>query len=454
MSLRLPRLLFCLLLAPGIIVSCDKLKKKEAPPVAKPGAVPEIVDEPADTAPVPLPAPLDPAVPELSVNKSAQVAILGYHQFVKGKATDQMHLNIDRFSAQMQALKDARVAVIAMKDFLAWRRGEKDIPDPCVVLTMDDGWESVHTLALPVLREFGYPFTVFLYKNYVNGGARSRSMSTAQIKELMAAGGEVGSHSVSHPYKAKIDNMFRKSAADGEAFLRTEMKDSRQFLEDLLAVKVTTYAYPGGYHSEREQEIGKEAGYEAMFTVNPAKVTWDTPSAAIPRYIIIGNDPRDANFMRAISSRGTAEGELVKQLLGGEGEPLVTTLPLPNAQIASRRPRIEVDVSKLEGLDPASIEMKIAGIGKVPAEYNAAEKKITWLASETLRGSECQVFVTFKRKTEPKPDLVSWRFFIDLVAHYLPDEPGKLEQATVVEEAALAQPDEPVPAPTPAPRRQ
>ncbi len=452
MSLRLPRLLFCLLLAAGIIVSCDKLKKKEAPPVAKPGAVPEIVDEPADTAPAPLPAPLDPAVPELSVNKSAQVAILGYHQFVTGKATDQMHLNIDRFRAQMQALKDARVTVIAMKDFLAWRRGEKDIPDPCVLITMDDGWESVHTLALPVLKEFSYPFTVFLYKNYVNGGARSRSMSTAQIKELMAAGAEVGSHSVSHPYKAKIDNMFRKSPADGEAFLRTEMKDSRQFLEDLLAVKVTTYAYPGGYHSEREQEIGKEAGYEAMFTVNPAKVTWDTPSAAIPRYIIIGNDPRDANFMRAISSRGTAEGELVKQLLGGEGEdePLVTTLPLPNAQIASRRPRIEVDVSRLEGLDPASIEMKIAGIGKVPAQYHAAEKKITWLMNETLRGSECQVLVTFKRKDEPKPDLVSWRFFIDLVAHYLPDEPGKLEKATVVEEAVLTQPGESAPAPVPA----
>ena len=90
----------------------------------------------------------------------------------------------------------------------------------------------------------------------------------------------------------------------------------------------------------------------------------------------------------------------------------------------------------------------------MPAEYNADEKKITWLVNETLRGSECQVFVTFKRKAEPKPDLVSWRFFIDLIAHYLPDEPGKLEKATVVEEAALVLPDEAVPAPSPAPRPQ
>ena len=452
MSPRPLRLLFCLVLALGSGVSCDKLKQKEAPPAAQTGAVPEIVEEPAAATPPPLPAPLDPTVPALTINKSAQVSILGYHEFVKGKAGNQMQLNIDRFRGQMQALKDARIPVIPMKDFLAWRRGEKDIPDPAVVITMDDGWKSVYTLALPVMKEFEYPFTVFLYKKFVNGG--SKSMSTAEIKELLAAGGEIGSHSVSHPYKAKIESMYRKSPAGGETFLRTEMKDSRQFFEDLFAVKVPTYAYPGGYHSEREQEIGKEAGYEAMFTVNPAKVTWDTPFAAIPRYIVIGTDPRDANFKRAISSRGTAEGDLVKQLLGGDGEPLVTTSPLPGAQIASRRPRIEVDVSKLEGIDPATIEMKIAGIGKVPAQYDPASKKISWLVNETLRAGECQVFVNFKRKSEPKPDAVSWQFSIDLLAHYLPDEPEKLEKATVVEEEVMDQPDEAAPSPSPLPGSQ
>jgi peptidoglycan/xylan/chitin deacetylase (PgdA/CDA1 family) len=356
----------------------------------------------------------------------------------------------------MQALKDARVTVIPMKDFLAWRRGEKPVPDPCIVITMDDGWKSVYELAFPVLKEFGYPFTIFLYKKFVNGGGKS--LSTAEINDMMAAGAEVGSHSVSHPYKRVIDAKFRQSPEGGEAFLRMEMKDSKQFFEDLLGVPVPAYAYPGGFFSPREQEIGHEAGYEAMFTVNPAKVTWDTPAAAIGRYIVIGNDPNDANFKRAISSRGTAEGDLVKQLLGGEGEgdPLVTTKPLPNAQVASRRPLIEVDVSKLEGIDPASIVMKIAGFGQVPARFDAADKKISYVMGETLRSNECQVFVTFKRASEPKPDQVSWRFFIDLVAHYLPDEPDKLEKATVVEEAEGSESSDAVPEtlPPPAPAHQ
>lgn len=448
----LPSLAFCLLVLglPG----CGRIKPKAPPEPAAP-VVPEIVSDPAE--PVPPKAevvPIDPAVPQLTINKSAQVAVLGYHEFVSGKPGNPMQIGIDRFREQMQALRDARIAVIGMPDFLAWRRGEKDIPDPSVVITMDDGWKSVHQLALPVLKEFRYPFTVFLYKRFVNGGGKS--MTIAEIRELMAAGGTVGSHSVSHPYKNRIDGMFRKSQEEGDAFLRMEMKDSRQFLEDLIGQPVTTYAYPGGYHSEREEAIGREAGYEAMFTVNPAKVTWDTPASALGRYIVIGTDPTDANFRRAISSRGTSQGELVKQLLGGpDGESLVTTRPEPNATVAQRRPLIEVDVSRLEGIDPASITMKIAGFGPVPADYDAKRGVISHQVQQTMRTSECQVFVTFRRKAEPKTDSVSWRFFIDLVAGYLPEPPEKLAAPVVAAEpppppdAAAPAPETPPAAPAP-----
>ncbi len=432
-SIMKPGFLHLLLVVGLCSAGCGKLKKKEPPPPKPdPLAVPEIVDEVASSAPAP--APIDPAVPALTINKSAQVSVLGYHNFITGKSKEQMQINIDHFRSHMQALKDAKLPVIPMKDFLAWRRGEKDIPDPSIVITIDDGWKATHTLALPVLKEFGYPFIIFCYKNFVNLGGKS--LTTAEIKELMAGGGEIGCHSVSHPYKSKINSMFLKSQDTGEKFLSKEMKDSKQFLEDLLGLKVTTYAYPGGYFSPREEEVGREAGYEAMFTVAPAKVTWDTPVTALGRYIILGNDPEDRYFKLAVSFRGTADGAMVKQLLGGEGndEPLVVTTPLPNAIVSSRRPLIEVDVAKLEGIDPASIVMKIAGFGPVPAAFDAAGKVIRYQLNESLRAKDCHVFVTFRRNSEPKPDMVSWRFSIDIDSHYLPEPPVKLEKAQPIEE--------------------
>ncbi len=413
-----------------LTAGCDRIKPAP-PPVAVEAPVPEIVAEP-EAPPAKAEAVIDPAVPALTINKSAQVIVLGYHDFTAGKSKNPMEINVDHFRDQMQALKDARLPVISMADFLSWRRGERDIQDPSVVITMDDGWKSVHKLALPVLKEFGYPFTVFLYKRFVNGGGRA--LTTPEIREIMANKGEVGSHSVSHPLPSKIKGLQKKSPDEADTFLRMEMKDSKQFLEDMLALPVRTYAYPGGYNTEREQEIGKESGYEALFTVNPARVTWDMPAGRLPRYIIIGNDPADSNFRRAVSSRGTSGGDLAKALLGGpEGEALVSTTPKPDATVAARMPLIEVDVSKLTGIDPASVVMKIAGFGTVPAVYDAAAGKISYQIIEALRANECQVFLTFKRTGEPKPDAVNWRFSVDLVAHYLPEPPPVLQEAAVPE---------------------
>jgi hypothetical protein len=169
-----------------VMTACGR-KKKEVQVVPAAGVLPEIVAEAGEPVVAGKPPPLDPAVPALTINKSAQVSVLGYHDFVKGKPGNAMQVSEEQFRAQMQVIRDARIKVIGMPEFLAWRRGEKDIPDPSILITMDDGWKSVHTIALPVLREFGYPFTVFLYKRFVNGG--SKSMTTAEIRELMAAGG-------------------------------------------------------------------------------------------------------------------------------------------------------------------------------------------------------------------------------------------------------------------------
>jgi hypothetical protein len=50
-----------------------------------------------------------------------------------------------------------------LKDFLAWRRGEKNIPARSAIITLDDGWNSTYETAWPILRKFGYPFTLFVY---------------------------------------------------------------------------------------------------------------------------------------------------------------------------------------------------------------------------------------------------------------------------------------------------
>ena len=89
-----------------------------------------LADEP-DTV---IPPPPEPVKMEPEINKDARVSILGYHDFTEGKSRNDMIINIDDFRAEMQAIKDAEIPVISMREFLAWKRGEEEIPDPCIMI--------------------------------------------------------------------------------------------------------------------------------------------------------------------------------------------------------------------------------------------------------------------------------------------------------------------------------
>ena len=370
-------------------------------------------------------AALNAVAAELKIKKSAHVSVLCYHDFTTGRSTNPMVINIQRFRQHLEALKDAKIAVISMDQYLAWRRGEQDIPDPAVMITIDDGWKSVHTLALPVLREFGYPFTLFLYKNYVNGGGRA--LITDEIKELMASGATIGCHSASHPYPPEFRRRAKGPAAEYEAWIEKEFKESKDFLETLLGVPVKTFAYPGGFYTPEMARSGREVwGYEALFTCNAVRTDWDTPLGEIGRFVIYGNDEHDRNF-KAGTNFGGGVGDLGRQLLGGEiGEdgvpqaPLVVVHPGENETVPERRPLIEVDLSKLADIDPDTVVMRIPGLGQVPATFSLDTGRLIYRPVQILRWPEVTVHVRLRRRGLDKDDIVSWKFFIDQKAHYLP----------------------------------
>ena len=100
------------------------------------------------------------------------------------------------FRAQMKALKDNGISVIPMQDLLAWRKGGKAIPSKSAVITIDDEWNSQYYVAWPILKEFGYPFTLFVYTQWVNTGGKA--MTWAQLEEMRDAGVDIEAHTVSH----------------------------------------------------------------------------------------------------------------------------------------------------------------------------------------------------------------------------------------------------------------
>ncbi|MGL5020050.1 MAG: polysaccharide deacetylase family protein [Luteolibacter sp.] len=379
-------------------------------------AAPETTVDPPETAP-PMPAE-DPAIPDDGI----RVAVLGYHDLAENLPETAMRIHTAKFRRQMEAIRQSGVKVLTLEEFTAWKRGDAKIPENSVMITFDDGWKSVYTDAFPILKEFGFPFTIFLYKNYVDGGGKA--LTLPMIREMTENGATIGSHSVSHPYPLTVKNYRKKGPDAYDAYLRKEIGESKRFLESKFPVKVTTYAYPGGFFTEEMPVLCQEFGYDFMFTVLPGKVKRALPDDRLPRYVILGNYDRIfENAMNFREGPATAGGLAVPNMAGtvAQTTPYPVT-PEAGAIVNSRLPEISADLSTVADLDPATLSMKISGFGEVPATFDATTRKLSWQVNRRLREPTSKVSVTWKDTAGKALETpLRWTFQIDRESGYLPE---------------------------------
>ena len=118
------------------------------------------------TKPSPTPTSAPAKTGRTVVNQTAQVIILGYHGIVNKVQHPDTQITPQEFEKQMQELKDRGITVISLQDFLAWKRGEKNIPPRSAVLTFDDGLKSQYEVALADFEKI----RLSLHDVYLHGG--------------------------------------------------------------------------------------------------------------------------------------------------------------------------------------------------------------------------------------------------------------------------------------------
>ena len=311
------------------------------------------------------------------------------------------------FEKQMQEIKDAGITVIPMRDFLAWKRGEKDIPARSAIITMDDGWKSQYEAAWPILKKFDYPFTLFVYTDYIKGGPKSggESISWEQIAEMRDAGVDIEGHTVSH--KDLRGAKRGPQAADYDAWLWKELADSKQMLEERLGVKVEALALPYGFYNAHVQEMARKAGYEAIFTVYGQKIGHGSSNLALGRYMIEANKPKVFASAVRFGGGSAMDTEPVAEFSGKS----LTTEPAADATINDPRPVIKANLGSLGEVDPATLAMRVSSLGAVNAKYDAATKSYSYQPATKLKDNRYSVIVTGKaggKKVEAR-----WGFTVD-----------------------------------------
>lgn len=397
------------LLLPMALAGCNKAKSiiaKEEQKL-KGSPTPSATVAAAATA-TPVPTPAKPAI-----DQNAQVVIFGYHRFEKTVHRPDTEMTPEMFEGQMKMLKDRNIPVIGLQDFLAWKRGEKNIPPKAAIITFDDGWKSQYEVGWPILKKYGYPVTLFIYTEGVKGMkyGGGAAMSWEMLAEMRDAGADIEAHSATHQDLRKpFDKVQKKklSPEEYEQFLNREVVESKQLLESKLAIKVNSFAVPFGYINDQVRNYISKAGYEGVFTVYGQRLTYSSPNDSLGRYLMEGNKPKvfeDAiNFGSGTNAPAVAEYSTTDlQAQPYEGETVQTATPL-----------IKANLTSMGQIDKGSIQLRISGVGLVQPSFDEATNTVTYQPTQKLKDKSVTVIIA--ATSGGKRVEAHWTFNIDEAA--------------------------------------
>ncbi len=205
------------------------------------------------------------------------VPILMFHKVEKTNTPQAEIVSPQRFDWQMGYLKKNHYNVISLDTLVDAIRDGKKLPPKPVVITFDDGYADNYVYALPVLKKYGFPATVFIVPGLVDQNLIKEKdyldpekfkalidedyLNWAQIREMMKGGFTIGCHGLTSAY---LPDLSIKNQV-------LEIEKGKWALENTLKVKIDLYAYPVGGFDENTKAIVKQAGFKAAVTTNRGK---------------------------------------------------------------------------------------------------------------------------------------------------------------------------------------
>ena len=181
-----------------------------------------------------------------------------YHVIARapaGAALPELFVRPSDFAGQIRWLAAHGFHAVTLHQvYDYWLRGTP-LPAQPIVLSFDDGTLGQHTHALPVLRKLHWPGVLNLK---VNALKSKYTLPPWRVRQMLAAGWELDSHTITHPDLTHV----------GDAQLWHEVDGSRVELRQMFHVPVDFFCYPSGRYDARVIAAVRRAGYLGATTTN------------------------------------------------------------------------------------------------------------------------------------------------------------------------------------------
>lgn len=204
----------------------------------------------------------------------SEAQILLYHHIAN--PSSEWFVDPKDFEEQMAYLSTNGYRTLTISEYLD-KSAKKDLEPKSIVLTFDDGYLDNYLNAYPVLKKYGFKGTFYIITGQIGIGGY---MTWAQLREMHAAGMEIGAHTVSHPFLSQINI--------GAAWLEVYL--SKVQIAQNIGVFPATFAYPYNDRNPRVQKLPKMVGFRAALAVDPHRGDEAGNLFTIPRKAILRGD--------------------------------------------------------------------------------------------------------------------------------------------------------------------
>lgn len=309
---------------------------------------------------------------------ASQISILAYHQ-VGPVAPQGWAATTEDFRTQMQVLSTMGYSVVPIADVYDYLRGKKEsLPANPVVLTVDDGWADAYTTIHPILKQYGYRWSLYIYPRIISRG--TTYLKWSQVLELQRAGVDIQGHTFSH---AHLNHSSHKkmNQAEYEAFLAKELVESKAVIEQKIGKPVRFLAYPYGEYDDAVLAATEKAGYAIGLTSLAGQNDRKTNPLTLYRYAIANT---------------TTLAQFLEKGLGA--------LPLKIANATSQG----AVITNAKELDPKTVRVALVG-DKAKAEFSPKTGRVTIEAGKLPPGKK-QVLVWGERASDGRRMAGTWSF--------------------------------------------
>jgi len=245
------------------------------------------------------------------MKKALSVPVLMYHHVSDHKGA-LVTMTPENFESQVAYLASSGYKTLSLEEFLAFKKGELELPKKSVLLTFDDGWIDNYLVAYGVLKKYGVKATIFVVTDWIERASQDKRasdeiyipnhregkklayeepasavMNWDDLKEMMNGGLiSIDSHSNAH---------------DNESLGLDEWRDdlafSRQLLKSRLGIESKHLCWPRGKYTDELVDLAKSLGFRALYTTKRGVNLADSDASQIKR---ISTKDKDAKWLKRV----------------------------------------------------------------------------------------------------------------------------------------------------------